>query len=178
MEVDVGLVYIRDLLAGEERRQALLPEVVTAFDFSLGVRSGSVAKADSVEAQCPAQLGQGFWDVSEEQTMVINIDFQRQATFGESGGQEVEVSQEIFALIDFGAGEDSAAIIEHVQQREELLAARKPAVGRGIQLPQFSDLTALPALNRSRRTVIRLRMSKLMFNGPAPDLRTSKSVPA
>ena len=40
----------------EERRQALLPVVVEAFDFALGLRRGGVAQGDFIEAQGSAEL--------------------------------------------------------------------------------------------------------------------------
>ena len=52
----VGRAEGGDGLGGEDRGQALLPEVVEAFDFSLGLRRGGVAQGDFVEAQGGAEL--------------------------------------------------------------------------------------------------------------------------
>ena len=56
IEQSVGLGQRGDVLCGEEGREALLPEVMGAFDFALGLRSGRVAQGDCVEAQGGAEL--------------------------------------------------------------------------------------------------------------------------
>ena len=43
-------------------------------------------------------------------------------------------------------------------------------MGRGIQLPQFADLAALPAPHGSQRTVIGFGMGEVVLDGPATDL--------
>jgi hypothetical protein len=44
--------------------------------------------------------------------VAIHVEFERQAMFGEGGGEEVEVSEEIFAVINRGSGADAGAVIE------------------------------------------------------------------
>lgn len=73
-------------------------------------------------------------------------------------------------MIDFGASEDPAAIVEHVDHREGLWAVGKPAVGRGVQLPEFADAAALPAPDGSGRAVIGFGVGEVVFDGPAADL--------
>jgi len=75
----------------------------------------------------------------------MHIDLQWHSKFHEGGGQKIQVSQEIFRLVDFGAGENTTAIIEHVDHGKGLGAAREPVMGRGVQLPEFADAAALPA---------------------------------
>ena len=62
--------------------------------------------------------------------MKIDIDFQGQAALDESGRQEIQIGQEEFAFIDFGASENAAAVIEHIDHRKELGAIGEPGVGR------------------------------------------------
>ena len=46
LDVRVGLFHVGDALAGEIGGQALLPELVFAFDFALGLRRGSVTETN------------------------------------------------------------------------------------------------------------------------------------
>jgi hypothetical protein len=68
-----------DVLGGEDRRQTLLPEVVEAFDFALGLRRGGVAQGDFVKAQRGTELGEGVRLLCEEKGVVIDIERERQA---------------------------------------------------------------------------------------------------
>ena len=88
----------------------------------------------------------------------------------ESGGQEIEVRQEEFALVEFGTGEQAAAIIEHVEHGTGLLGMREPAVGRSIQLPEFTNAVTLPAPHRRPHLFWRHRMGQPVGQGPAADL--------
>ena len=170
LDMRVGLVEIGEVLAGEVGGQALLPEEMSAFDFAFGLRRGRVAERDAVEVKGLAQLREGLGVMGEEEAVVIDVDFQGQAILAEGRGQEIEVGQQGFTLIDFRAGKDAAAIVEHVEHGKGLWAAGEPAVGRGVQLPEFADLAALPAPNRSRRVVIGLGVSQAMLDGPAANL--------
>lgn len=90
--------------------------------------------------------------------------------FEEGGGEGIQVGQERFTFVNSGAGEKPAAVIQHVEHGEELFGGRKPAVRRGIELPEFADLGTLPAADGSRRRRVGLGMSELIFDGPATDL--------
>lgn len=170
LDMRISLVQIRDLFAGEEGGQALLPEEVGAFDFALGLGSRSIAEGDAVEVKGLAQLGKSVWGMGKEQAMKVHIDFQRQAIFHKGGGQQIEIGQQRFALINFGTGQDPAAIVEHVDHGKGLGAVGEPAVGRGIELPQFTDLAALPAPDRSGRAAIGSGVGQVVLDGPTADL--------
>ncbi len=45
-------------------------------------------------------------------------------------------------------------------------------MGCGVQLPQFTNLTALPAAHRSRGAVIRFGVDQTVFESPATNLGT------
>lgn len=77
--------------------------------------------------------------------MIIHIDFQGEAIFGEGGGQEIQISQEDFPLVEFGADKQAAAIIEHIEHGPERFGGREPGMGGSIQLPKFPDAGALEA---------------------------------
>ena len=73
----IGLIDVSDLFTGEVSGQSLLPEEVTAFDFSLGLWGWGVTEADAIEVQGLAELGQGLRVLGEEEAVKIDIDFQR-----------------------------------------------------------------------------------------------------
>jgi hypothetical protein len=47
-----------------------------AFDFAFGLRRGGIEKADVIELERPAQLGEGVRIVSENDAVVIDIDLE------------------------------------------------------------------------------------------------------
>ena len=141
-----------------------------AFDLALGLGRGGIAQADVVELKGPAQLGQRLGIVREKDTVIIDVELERASVGQESGGQEVEVGEQQFALVKFGAGEQAAAIVEHVEHGEGALGVRKPAVGRGVELPEFADVRALPAAHGCQDSFGRDGMGEFVFDGPAADL--------
>jgi hypothetical protein len=82
LDMRISLLDIGDAFTGEAGGQALLPEEVTAFDFAFGLRGWRVAKADAVEVQSLAQLGQGVWVMGEKQTVKIDMDLQTTTPIG------------------------------------------------------------------------------------------------
>ena len=145
LDMGISLVDVGDLFAGKEGGQALLPKEVTSFDFTLGLRGWGIAEADAVEVKGLAQLCKSLGVMSEEDAVIIDIDFQRQPVFDKGGGKEIQIGDEQLALIDFGTGEDTAAIIEHVDHWKETRAVDEPLVRRGVQLPEFTNGLPLPA---------------------------------
>ena len=178
LDLGIGLVEVGDLLTGKEGGQALLPKEVTAFDFAFGLRGWGIAEADAIEVESLTQLGQRMGLLSEEDAVIININFQRQPVIDKGGRQEIQISQEPFALIDFGAGKDTAAIIEHVDHGKELRGVGEPLARRGIQLPEFTDLAALPTFDRSVWTAVRLGVGEVVGEGPAADLSPVQTIVA
>ena len=146
----IGGFDLGDLFTGEVGGQAALPVLVGAFDFAFGLWRGGIAETDVIELERPAQLGQGIGILGEKEAVIIHIDLERAAVGEKGGGQEVQVGQQEFALVKFGAGEEAAAIIQHVEHGKGLPGVGKPAVGRGVQLPEFADLRALPAAHGSQ----------------------------
>jgi len=47
---------------------------------------------------------------------------------------------------------------------------RKPTVGRGVELPEFPDLSALPAVHGRQNFFGRYGLGELVREGPAADL--------
>jgi hypothetical protein len=102
---------------------------VFAFDFTFGLGRGGVAQANVVELERPTQLRQGVGIVGEEEAVVINIELQGSAVVPKSRREEGEVGEEEFALVELGAREDPAAIIQHVQHRKGVWRVGQPAMG-------------------------------------------------
>lgn len=140
-----------DGFGGEEGRQAALPVLVLAFDFALGLRGACVAQRDAVKVQSLPQLGEGVGALGKEQAVTIDVEFQRQAVFGEGCGEEVEVGQEVFAVINGGPGANARAVIEQIQEGIIFSVSGEPAVRGGVELPEGADFQALPAAQRSGR---------------------------
>jgi hypothetical protein len=170
IDMGIGNLDFVDLFAGEVGRQPALPELVFAFDFAFGLRRGSVAQADVIELERPAQLREGVGVLGEEEAVVIDIELEGPSVSQESSGQEVEVSEQEFALVEFGAGEQAATVIQHVEHGKEDIHGGEPAVGRGIQLPEFANAGALPSTHRGSRAFGGSRMRITLLDGPVADL--------
>ena len=169
-DVRIGLRQIGDVFAGEVGGEAILPVLVFAFDFPFGLRCRGVAQGDAVEAEGLAELGKGVGDVGEEEGVEVHVEFQGQAAFAKGDREEVIIGQEVFVLVEFGAGEETAAIVEHIEHGKEAFRVREPAVRRGIQLPEFADLGALPAADEGGGFALGVGRGELMFEGPTADL--------
>ena len=170
IDVRVGGLDLGDFFAGEIGWEAALPELVFALDFSFCLGRWGIKEAYVVELEGPAQLGERLGILGEKHGVIIDVDLQRTAVDEEGGGEEIEVGEEEFAVIEFGTDEQAAAIVEHIEHGKVQRAAGEPAMGRGVQLPEFADLGALPAADRGVWTFGRCRMGQTVFNGPVADL--------
>jgi len=168
--VNVRIIKFGNLFAGEIGGEALLPELVFALDFALGLGCGSIKETNVVELQSCAQLGESLRVLSEEDAVIIDIELEWAPVGQEGGGQEIQIGQEQFTLIDFGTDEEAAAIVEHVEHGELNRAEWEPTVRGGIQLPEFANLGALPAPNRSVRFLGDSGVGIAVFDGPMADL--------
>lgn len=108
-EQGIGLREGGDVLGGEERREAFLPEVVGTFDLAFGLWGGRIAQGDFVEAQGPAELGEGVGGAGEKEGVVVDVERQREAVGAEGCGQEVEMGVEVFVFVE-ACARDHAAV--------------------------------------------------------------------
>ena len=129
VEQGIGRGEGGDALGGEDRGQALLPEVVEAFDFAFGLRRGGVAQRDFVEAQRGAELGEGVGLMGEEEGMIIDIEGQWQATGGEGAGEEIQMRQQRLARVEPRQGHDATVIVDDLDEVKWRTVLAKPAVG-------------------------------------------------
>ena len=170
VDVGVGGFDIGDVFAGEIGWEAALPELVFALDFSFGLGCGGIKEANVIELERPAQLGEGLGILGEEHGVIIDVDLERPAVEEEGGGEEIEVGEEQFPVIEFGADEQAAAIVQHIDHGKVQGAFREPAMRRSIHLPEFADLGALPAAHRGERALGRGGMGITLLDGPMADL--------
>ena len=170
VDVRIGDLDLIGLFAGDVGWQAALPEMVFPFNFAFGLRRWGIAQADVVEFERPAQLGEGLVLVGEEETVVIDIEFQGPAMGQKGGGQEVEVGQQEFALVEFGAGKQATTVVEHVQHGKGEVDGGEPAMRRGVQLPEFTNAGALPTVYRGQNSFGWNRVSQLVFQRPTAHL--------
>ena len=146
-----------------------MPKVVRTLDLAFGLRSRRIAQGDFVKAQGAAELGQSVWLTGEEEGMVIDIEGQRQAVLAKGGRKEVEMSWEVFALVDASSGDQAAMVIDESQKRRLALLAREPAMRRGIVLPELADVLDLPAADRARWIFARADWSQTLTQSPSAD---------
>ena len=125
----VGGFDVGNLLAGEIGWEPALPELVLSFHFPFCLRRWGIKEANVVELERPTELGQRVRIVREKDGVIIDVDLERSAVAEESGGQEIEVGEEEFAIVEFGTDEDAAAIVEHIEHGKVQGGGGKPAMG-------------------------------------------------
>ena len=167
VDPEVGLGQRGDVFGGEEGGEPLLPEVVGAFDFTLGLRGGCVAQGDFVEAQRGTELGEGIGRVGEEEGMVVHVEGQRQAAGEEGAREKVEMGEEGFARVEPGQGQEAAVVVDEFEHRRLLALRGQPAVRRGVILPELADLLDLPAADRLERLLVAGVRGEIMSQRPA-----------
>ena len=158
-----------DGFGGEEGWQPALPVLVLPFNFALGLRGAGEPEGDAIKVKGRAELGQGVRAVGEKHAVAVDVKFERQAVFDKGGGEEVEVGQEIFRVIDRGPGADPGAVIQQIQQWIMAFVPGEPPVRGGVQLPQRADFEALPAARGGGWTGLGQRVRQAMCQRPAPD---------
>ncbi len=105
VDVGVGDFDFLDLFAGEIGGQTALPKLVFAFDFALGLGGGGIQEANVVKFEGGSQLRESVGIPGKKDGVVIDVNLQWAAVAQEGRRQEVEVRQEEFAAIYFGADE-------------------------------------------------------------------------
>jgi hypothetical protein len=170
LDVGVGVFDLGDVFAGEIGREPALPELVFTLDFALGLGRWSIKETNVIELEGRAELGQRVGILGEKHGVIIDVDLQGPSVGQESGGQEIQVGEQEFAVVEFGADEQAAAIVNHIKHGKVQRTGGEPAMGRRVQLPEFADLGALPAADRGVRALRRSGMSITILEGPAADL--------
>ena len=141
----------RDAFAGEIGWKTLLPELVFPLDLALRLRRWGIKEANVVKAESRAQLGQSIRSLGEEHGVIIDVELEWPSIGQKGGRKEIQVGQKKLSFIEFGSDEKATAIIEHVEHGKIEGAAWEPVVRGSIELPELTDLRALPTADRSRR---------------------------
>jgi hypothetical protein len=167
VEEAVGPFEFKDLVGGQEWREAFLPVVVAALDFAFGLGCGRVAEGDAVEVQGGAELGEGVGVVGVEEGVEVHIPGQGQAVGFEDAGQEIKMGQEGFAGVEACAGVVTGGIVQNIEQRLFVGLAGQPGVGAGVVLPEGPQIAGLPAFDGFGRGFVAGVRGELVFEGPA-----------
>ena len=140
-----------------------------ALDFAFGLRRWGIKETDVVELEGPAQLGQRVGIVGEKDGVIIDVDLQGAAVGQESGGEEIEVGEQEFALIEFGADEQAAAIVEHIEHGKVQSRSGNQRWGEASSC-QSSPIGERCQRRTGARAFGRDGMRQTVFDGPAADL--------
>ena len=125
----ISMLEVTNVLGGQKGWEALLPEVMSAFDFAFCLRGGSVEQSHPIEVEGSAQLGKGVRGMGEEKGMVVHVKSQRKAVRLEGARQEIQVSQEGFIRKEPSANVVAGRIVQKIQQDLFIGLARQPRVG-------------------------------------------------
>jgi hypothetical protein len=112
-------------------------------------------------------LGEGVRGVGEEEGVVVHVKGQGQAVDGEGAGQEVQVGQEGFAVVEAGTGVDAGGVVEQIEQALLVRRAGQEGVGRGVVLPEGAVVAGLPAFDRFGSGLVASVRGQSVFYGPA-----------
>jgi hypothetical protein len=169
VEQRVGPGEFADLVGRQQGRETLLPVVMAAFDFALGLGRGRVAQLDAVEVEGGAELGEGVRVVGVEKGVVVHIERQGQAVGLEDAGEEVEVGEQGLGGIESRAGVEARGVVEDFE--EDLLggAAGQEGMGRGVVLPEGTVIAGLPAFDGFGRGFVAGVGGELVLARPAAD---------
>jgi len=146
-----------------------LPVVMAAFDFAFGLGSWGIEQFDPVEVEGLAELGERVWIMGVEEGMEVDIEGQGQAVVLEDAGEEIEVSQEGFALVETSAGIEAGGVVEDVEEGLLVWGAGQPCVWAGIVLPKGATVHSLPAFDGLAWGFVTGIWGELVFDGPATD---------
>ncbi len=87
----------------------------------------------------------------------------------EGRGEEIQMSGERFGRVKTSACIEARGIVENVEERLFILAAREKRVRRGIVLPECAEITNLPAANGLCGRFETGIWSEVVSDGPTAD---------
>ena len=169
VEQVVGTFQFDDFIGSQKGREAFLPVVVAAFDFAFGLRGGGEARDHAVKVEGGSELGEGLWGVGVEEGMEIHVKGQGQAVGLEGAGEEVELGQQGFTLVEACAGVVAGGVVEEVEQALFGGGAGEEGVRGGVVLPEGTQVAGLPAFDGLGRLFVAGVRGELVLLGPATD---------
>lgn len=84
-------------------------------------------------------------------------------------GQEIEMGQQGFAVIEASAGIVTGGVVEDVEQGLFGGIIWQPGVRAGVVLPERAQVAGLPAFDGLGRLFVVRVWSQLVFEGPTAD---------
>ena len=168
----VGTFQFHEVVGRKQWREPFLPVIMAALAFAFGLGSGCEAQGDAVEVEGGTELGESVGCMGEEKGMVIHIEGQRESVGFEGAGEEVEVGQEGFAVIEARTGVVTGGVVEDVQQGLFVGISGEPGMGAGVVLPESAQVPDLPAFDGFGRGLVTGVGGQLVLNGPAADAGT------
>lgn len=125
----------------------------------------TMAQFDAVEVEGLAELGEDVWIVGIKEGVVADIERQRQAMGLKDAGEEIEMGQQAFSVIEARASVQACGIVKNIQEDLFVGAIGQPGMRRGVVLPQGAVITGLPAFDGFGRDFETCVWSQVIFNG-------------
>jgi hypothetical protein len=163
----VGACQFADAICGQQGWEAFLPVIMAAFDFTFGLGRWGVAQGHAVKVQRRAELGEGLWGVGEEEGVVVHVEGQGQAMGLEGAGQEVEVRQEGFGVVEAGPDIVTRGVIQKIKQDLLVVRIGEEGMWGGIILPEGTQVANLPAFDGLGWGLVAGVRGELVGQGPA-----------
>ncbi len=105
--------------------------------------------------------------MGKEEGVVVHIQDQGHLLGQENAGEEIEMSQEGFPVIEARAGVVTGGVIQDVEQDLFVRVARQPGVGAGVVLPEGATVAGLPAFDGFGGGFETSVRGQTVLNGPA-----------
>lgn len=148
LEELIGGLEVGDAFVGQERDEPFLKGVEAAFNFAFGGGVGRDAVGDPQGGEGALELGMGVEAIGggamAEERQAVGVEGHGRAVLFDGSAQVAEVTPGGVAG-DEGAGDDFAGVIVGGEDERGINVGRPPGMGRGIVLPEFADVGALPA---------------------------------
>lgn len=148
LEELIGGLEVGDAFVGQEGDEPFLKGVEAAFDFAFGLGVGGDAVGDAQGGEGALELGVGVAPVGSgamaEERQAVRVERDGRAVFFDGGAQMAEVTPGGVAG-DEGAGDDFTGVIVGSENERGIRVGGPPGMGRGVVLPEFADVGALPA---------------------------------
>ena len=147
----VGRREVGDALVGQESDPTFLKGVEAAFDFAFGLGIGRHAVRDAQRGEGTLKLRVSIQAVGggamAEERKAVGIKRGGRAVGFDGRAQMGEVAPGRVAG-DKGGGDDFTGVIVGGEDERGIGLGGPPGMGRGVVLPEFADVGALPAAAR------------------------------
>ncbi len=101
--------------------------------------------------------------------MIIDVKAEGQSDGSKGAGKKIQMSRKIFAIIEFGSGQNAAVVIDQLKERRLIIGRAEPAMRGSVVLPELADVLHLPAAHRLRFLFVSGIGSQIIFQSPAAD---------